>query len=276
MNKRFDLHCHTSYSDGTDSPKALLALAKEKGLSGLSITDHDTIAAYNESTYAEAEKLGLELLIGCELSSQLDKVNVHVLAYDFISTPAFNTLLDQIQLQRNERNKQMIDKLKAKRIDISWEGLKTFYKDKIPHTFVLGRPHIAWYLFQKGITKTVQEAFDKYINDNGPCYVHGDKFDTQEIINHIHSAQGKAFIAHPHIIKNANIIKKLFTLDFDGVEGYYSRLPIQIEEKWIQKALDKQWLISGGSDYHGEIKPHIGLGSSWVDETHFRKIKTSH
>ena len=139
---RADLHCHTNCSDGSDDPLSLLDLAKQAGLSGLSITDHDTIQAYTPELYAKAKEYGIELLIGTEISTEFEGLTVHILAYGFDET--LKEFLDEVVKRRQERNRQILLKLKKKGIVIEESELRLHGPDQI-----IGRPHIAAVLLKR-------------------------------------------------------------------------------------------------------------------------------
>ncbi|MCK4934019.1 MAG: PHP domain-containing protein, partial [Simkaniaceae bacterium] len=264
---RADMHMHSTCSDGSLSPKELLYHAKEKGLSALSITDHDTTEAYSEELFSESKKLGLFLCKGVEFSCRHKDTNVHILGYHF-QTDLVGFCLEH-QLRRKSRNLKILAKLRKNNISIE-EG--ELYGEAATPEKVIGRPHIASLLIRKGIAKDFKEAFTKYLGDKACCYDPGNPFSVEATIETIHAANGKAFIAHPHLMKKNRVIKDLLKMPLDGIECYYSMIPRDQEEKWLQIAKKNNLLISGGSDFHGEIKPHVFMGSSWIDEETFRKI----
>lgn len=264
---RADLHCHSTCSDGTFSPTQILELAKEKELSALSITDHDTISAYTKETYEKAESLQLRLLPGVEFSSRIQDYPIHILGYAFQPTPALLAFCKQHQVRRKQRNRAILEKLKLKGIVIEEEELTALGIAK-----TIGRPHIAQIMVQKGAVRSIQEAFNLYIGEGKSCFEAGDSVTPQETIAAIHQASGKAFIAHPHLIQNQKILEAVLEMDFDGVECYYGLFHHGQEKKWLNITKKNKWLVSGGSDFHGSIKPNIQLGCSWVDESRVLKI----
>lgn len=265
---RADIHCHTNCSDGTDTPLELLNKAVEIGLSGLSITDHDTIAAYSEEFLAEAKKLNLAILPGVEFSSEIDNMSVHILGYGFdLYDNGLKNFILKIQAKRKDRNRAILEKLAARKLQIGEEELSDFAKMK-----TIGRPHIAQLMVNKGYVSTIREAFDRYLKEGALCFASGIKFHPQEVIHEIRKAKGKAVLAHPHFIKRGSFLRKLFDLPFDGLECYYARLDKALEKPWLKIAKDRGLIATGGSDYHGAIKPHIALGSSWVSESVFKSL----
>lgn len=259
---RADLHCHSFYSDGTDSPEALIQLAIEKKLTGLSITDHDTISAYPEAIQI-AGRFNLPLIVGVEFSSNFRCEPVHILGYSFdLKSQEIARLCEKHKKRRQERNNSILKKLKA--LGISSE---LFSLENIEGT--IGRPHIAKFLMEIGIVQTIQEAFERYLGEGKPAFDPGEPISVEETIETIHQAKGVAILAHPHLLKRSITTRELLKMPFDGLEGYYARFGPAREKKWVDIARTKGWLITGGSDYHGATKPHSLLGSSWVGEKTF-------
>ncbi len=267
---RADLHCHTTCSDGSLTPVELVKLASTSGLKGLSITDHDTVDAY-ETALPAAKAVGIELIPGVEFSASYRQTSVHILAYAF--SPSNEHILNfcrRHQERRQHRNRAILQLLKKHQMPISEEELTeqapTLHK-------TIGRPHIALAMVRHGYATSVQDAFAHYLKEGKPCYVQGDTFSVQETIDIIHQAKGVAILAHPHLIDRRSVVKKLLEMNFDGLEAYYARLPVSREAEWIAIAKKKNWLITGGSDFHGAVKPTIPLGCSWVDEAAFRQLQ---
>ena len=270
MSKHFraDLHCHTNCSDGSMTPEEIVIHAKECKLSGLSITDHDCIDAYKTAIPA-AKKADILLGSGVEFSSTDQKVSVHVLGYDFdLENRAVHAFCERHVARRKDRNQRIVEKLARYSMPIDAEELASESRKGRP----VGRPHIALILMRKGYISSLQEAFDRFIGDGKPCYDPGIPIQTDETIEVIHQAGGKAFIAHPHLIRERSCISRLLQKPFDGIECYYSRCSPNQEAKWLNIAKERGLLISGGSDFHGKIKPNIPLGCSWVDQPTFEKL----
>lgn len=262
---RADLHTHSTCSDGTESPEALLHLAKEKNLFGLSITDHDTFDAYTPEFFSLAEKSGIEILVGAEISSRLNGESVHILAYDFnVNSFSFIAFVQRAQSMRIARNKRILQKLQGLGIDID----PTFLTSRS----IIGRPHIAKILIDRKVVKNMKEAFEYYLGDGAKAFVPGDRPSPLEVIREVHRAGGKAFIAHPHLM-HRNLFSQLLHYPFDGIECYYARFSRQQEKPFVDIAKNKKMLMSGGSDFHGSIKPLNALGASWVNKETFYQIK---
>ncbi len=260
-----DIHTHSTASDGSLSPSALVNLAKEKGLSGLSITDHDTTLAYQEAIPA-AKKIGLKLGVGIEFSCVFEENDVHLLGYDFdLHSSGIAALCHRHQNRRAHRNAQIIEKLRDHNIDIALDEIEGAEGS-------IGRPHIAELMLKKGYVGSIKEAFNRYLGEGKSCYARGDVLTVDETIETLHQAHGKAFIAHPQLLSHGFPIHKLIEMPFDGIECWYGNLSSKSAEKWERIAREKNWLMSGGSDFHGSIKPDIALGSQGVTEEIFNQI----
>ena len=121
----------------------------------------------------------------------------------------------------------------------------------------IGRPHIAQIMVQKGYVKSAKEAFNLFIGEGKCCYDPGIAFSVEETLDVIHRSGGKAFVAHPHLLANGAKMRVLLKEPFDGLECYYAHSYPALEKRWIKMAKEKNWLISGGSDFHGAIRPQI-------------------
>ena len=269
MNDIFkaDLHCHSTCSDGTLSPDELVQLAVDLGLSGLSITDHDTVEAY-KTVLATAEAKGLRMITGVEFSSALHDTSVHILGFSFSpDNPLILNFCQRHKERRRIRNQEIFDLLTKHQMPIDEHEMSRPIPGGNPES--IGRPHIALQMVKQGYVRDIQEAFNKYLGDGKPCYSPGERFTVSETLDVIHQAGGAAVLAHPHLINKRRIVNQLMDYEFDGLEGYYAKFPANQCQKWISKANERSWLITGGSDYHGAIKPHIMLGSSWTPQQTF-------
>ncbi len=265
---RADLHCHSTCSDGTVSPQDLVRLAKTVGLSALAITDHDTIDAY---LLAEpvAREVGIILGTGVEFSCDYKGKSVHVLGYGFpYNDPQIHNLCMRHQERRKNRNRAILDKLQ--RLGFALQE-KEISQDGVP-VGSMGRPHIAHALVKRGIVHSMKEAFNLYLGEGKCCYERGEPFGIPETLDILHAAGAKVFLAHPHLGEGLCKVKELLEMPFDGIECYYARCYPEQEKRWLKLAKDRGLLISGGSDFHGDFKPYITLGCSWVDEETFHQI----
>lgn len=268
MDFRADLHCHSTCSDGTLTPEEIVDLAKESGLSGLSITDHDTLDAY-ENVLDYAREKGIEMISGIEFSSAFMGKSVHILGYSFsLGDPEIRDYCRKHKERRTKRFHAILGKLSQAGMPLSEsEVLEVCQKG------IIGRPHIALAMQKKGYIASLEEGFKKYLAAGRPCFVPGEAFPVEETIRVIQNAKGAAILAHPHLIKDASLLSSLLKMKFDGLEGYYSRFDKETNLRWVKKAKEKGWIATGGSDFHGSVKPHISLGCSFVDKETFERLK---
>lgn len=258
--KQIDLHVHSTFSDGTFTPSMLLKEAYDKGLAAMALTDHDTVEGIDEAA-AAAEKLGIELVPGIELSTFYDKKEIHIvgLFIDYKDS-GFNKKLAEFKDRREAKNMKMCEKFKEIGIDVSYSEMKSMYAGS-----VITRAHFADYLLKKGIVRDRNEAFDRYIGNRGPCYVDREKITPADAIKLIHSVGGIAVLAHPVLyhLGAAQMTKLMEYLCDNGIqalEAIYSTYSMGEEIQMRNLASRYNLLISGGSDFHGENKPHIQLG----------------
>ncbi len=260
-----DLHCHSQASDGSLSPRELVKMAKERGLRALSITDHDTTLAYAEAILA-AEEEELLLGTGVEFSCVFEQQDIHLLGYDFdLLSPEIQALCKRHRVRRQHRNQKVIEKLSAYGMDISLEELEV-------REGTVGRPHIAQAMVQKGYVSSVRQAFHRYLGKGQCCYAQGESISVDETIDVIHFAQGKAFLAHPHLLPPSLSVDRLLQRPFDGIECWYAKFSEKIATYWIEIARRKGILMSGGSDFHGKGSIEASLGSQGISQDIFYQI----
>jgi len=278
---RVDMHIHTTCSDGTFSPSRLITYAKNLGLSAISITDHDTVAAYPyalqighveelriipgvEITTAYQE--GLKDHFGIEILSSDDEL--HILGYkiDFHNLLLLNTL-KKIRQAKDKRNGLIITKLQELGFDIE---LKEARKKAQCQAF--GQLHIAKLLVEKRYFNTKQDVFSFLFNDEGKASFSKKKIKPEAAIEIITRAGGIPCLAHPGLIKKGIkqneleiIIDNLINSGLQGIEAYYS-LYDEKQQKWLLSlAKAKNLIVVGGSDFHGKNKD-IQLGQAQVPE----------
>ena len=260
-----DFHTHSSASDGSDSPAALVRAARQAGLSAIALTDHDTISGLPEFLRA-AEGSGLTAVPGVELSSNLYDREIHILGL-FVDplSPELNAFLEDMRTRRNIRNKQMIEKLNILGYQITLEELQATAGGES-----VGRPHMAELLVKKGYFATSQEPFNSLLNSRGGrAYMPREKLPPGDCINAIHAAGGLAFWAHPvspdrsERTKVRQFLKVLVPLGLDGLEAYYSNFKASQTAMLNEMAQEFGILRTGGTDYHGEKKHYgskLGIG----------------
>ncbi len=241
-----DFHTHTTYSDGQLTPRELINMACKKNIKILSVTDHDSIYAYNE---LDTMNIGdLTLIKGIEFSSDYKGKDVHILGYDFDSSNG--PLLEYIAFFSEERKKRilkMVHRCREEGYLISAEELLQSAGNPMA---TLGRPHIAKLLVDHGYIKDINEAFETILSQGGSCYVPKYKADPKDILKLIHGAGGLAVLAHPVLIRNDGYVLELLSLPFDGIEVYHPRQSKEVQQLYLSYAMEKQLFITGGSDYH--------------------------
>lgn len=262
MEKRIDLHTHSTASDGSLSPKELMQKAKEAGLSAIALSDHDTTAGLKEAE-AEAKALSLELVPAIEFSVASD-TETHIIGL-FIDPDceALCDAIDRSQRQRVARGYETAEKLSALGMPITIEEAAAFSGGDI-----IGRAHFAKAMVQKGYVGSVKEAFDRFLAAKKPAYVGGHVLTDREAIEIIHKAGGVAVLCHPHLIKLSDsdlfvYMQKITCYGLDAVEGYYTEYTPEMEKTFRYFAKKLSLLLAGGSDFHGANKPTIALGTGY-------------
>lgn len=263
--KYIDLHVHSNASDGTDTPAELVKRAVSIDLSAFALTDHDTIAGIREAmdaakAYKKQGKM-IHVIPGIELSVAYKGTDIHILGLciDY-RNEAFCNALNKVKEERDRRNEKMAENLAKAGIDISIDKLREEDKDA-----VLTRAHFAKYLVKTGIVETNQEAFSKFLSSDGPYYVPREYLSPKKGIDLIKMAGGVPVLAHPLLYKLSDarlneLIKDLKEDGLVGIETFYS-MNTGFDEAYVKKLANKyDLLMTGGSDYHGTVKPLIKLG----------------
>lgn len=244
----YDLHVHSSYSDGTMKPAELVAQACSKRLSGMALTDHDTIAGIREGL-VEAERRKLLFIPGVELTTDWGEAEVHILGYNFqLDNPRLNRKLDAVLEARNDRARQILKKLNLHRIPLSWEKVKA----QTTSNFV-GRAHIFKALQASGQIRPEhrRNAFEYYLGKNGIAFVPHQEIDTLEAIEIINESGGIPVLAHPGRMGDDGLIERLVDAGLKGIEVYYPSHTPELVEYYLDLCRRFQLIITGGSDYHG-------------------------
>jgi 3',5'-nucleoside bisphosphate phosphatase len=257
---RLDLHLHTVHSDGSLTPREVIALAHKAGVTALSITDHDITTAIPEATTA-GHSFGIEVIPGVEISSLSGESEIHVLGY-FLNwrDPHLNERLTALRESRHRRNPLIIEKLQGLGIDITYEEVRA-----LAGTDSVGRPHIARVLMNKHVVTSAKEAFDRFLAYGKPAYTPRELPSPAEAIAWIKAAKGLAVLAHPTWVKNTegtltDLLRQLKADGLDGVEVHYSTHTPRQTREYLSLAKQVNLLVTGGSDFHGLTKPDIDVG----------------
>ncbi len=258
---KIDMHVHTTASDGTLSPRDVVSLAAMQGLKAIAITDHDTMAGIQEAGEA-GELLGVTIVPGIEISSSYCGKDVHILGY-FLDpeAQALQDYLQWVQASRRNRNAKIVEKLQRKGFDISLEALEAENPDTI-----LGRPHIARRLMELGVVSSVKEAFRRYLDEGRSCYVPREYIPFADGAKLIRDCGGVAVLAHPlqYGFKQAELdtfVRTAAETGFTGIEVLYTGYTKNDVNRLYDLAEKYTLLPTGGSDFHGENKPDIQLGT---------------
>lgn len=256
-----DLHCHSTASDGSLTPSELVRKAIDAGLRAVAITDHDTVEGVPEAL-AEGKRTGFELVPGIEISAEMSSGTMHILGYyiEHLSDSLLNTL-KKLQDAREERNRQIIQRLRALHLAVTYEELLD-----VAENGQIGRPHLARLLVRKGFVSDTQAAFDRYLKKGRPAYVDKFRFSPQEAVQLIVKANGMPVLAHPGSLRQSpenleKIALKLQDAGLQGMEVYYSEHTPEQTACYLRLCRKLNLLPTGGTDYHGSYKPYIALGS---------------
>ena len=254
-----DLHTHSNFSDGTMTPTELVALARHKKISALALTDHDTMAGTAEAVLAGAE-MGVEIVPGIEVSVLYGQVEYHILGY--WADPHNSELavaLARLQGARAERNIKILDKLNALGIPVTAEELQL-----VSEQGQTGRPHIARILVRRGVVRTMSQAFEQFLKKGEAAYVSRFAYSAAEAVSLIRQAGGLAVLAHPaqndpELVRLPAVLADLVPAGLDGIELYYPTHSHKVKKKLRVLAGEHDLLLTGGSDYHGEVRPGTSL-----------------
>ncbi len=264
-----DLHTHTDESDGSVPPAALVRSAREIGLEALAITDHDTLAGYDRAAPVAAD-LGLELLCGIELSTRIEAQpggrrppSVHLLGYFLHSAPStgFREWLERMQESRRRRNQALVAKLQSLGVEITLSEVQAIGRN------LTGRPHFARVLVEKGYVATRQEAFDRYLADHAQAAVEREEPTLIEGIRQVRAGGGMPSLAHPVRLPHADtewlrsFLSPLCEAGLQAIEVYHSEHSRGDMERFAELAAEFGLAATGGSDFHGDNKPSVRLGT---------------
>jgi len=263
---RIDLHIHSTASDGTLSPLEILTLAQDLNIAAISITDHDTLDG-SKDVLSFGIPPSVKFLTGVEISSEPPPSfscagSFHILGYAVdVDHPELNHTLSMLRDSRKRRNPQILELLSRLGIEITLEEVRNLAGDS-----QLGRPHIAQFMVEKGYVPSIDAAFDEYLGNGKPAYVDRFRFECEKTIKAILNAGGIPVLAHPLLlgIKKDDILKDLIAalteMGLRGIEVYYPEHTKNLIAYYSRLASHFNLLITGGTDFHGDIKPEIKMG----------------
>ena len=263
-----DLHTHSSFSDGTDSPAELVRKAAALGLEGLALTDHDTLEGVEEAA-AEGGRQGLFFLRGIELSARREdepdelRRTLHILGYFFSPPgPGFAEWLGTLAAMRRRRNEAMAERLRRLGYDVKLEEAEALARR------IVARPHFGEVLVRKGYFPTVRAAIDALLAEGCPAYVEKEDPSPAECIRRIRDAGGVASLAHPRRLCNGDpgaeeqLLRSLAGAGLQAVEVWHPDHDGRAVSRYFQLSRKFGLAATGGSDYHGGRTPDLRLGDA--------------
>ncbi|KKD36589.1 PHP domain-containing protein [Limnoraphis robusta] len=239
-----ELHCHTTYSDGTLTPSELVEAAIQAGVKAIAITDHDTLSGWQEA-FAAAKDADIEIVPGVELSTVYNERSLHILGFYPNKNKLYNPLKERLE-GRKRRAQKIINKL-----------AELGYPIELPpmgEGIAASRPHIAKALVQAGYVESQKEAFDKWLGDDQSAFIQYEKFSSEEGIKLLLDCDAIPVWAHPYLFRGGEVetvLKELVQAGLMGIEVYHpSHTPEQIQHLEFL-CTEYHLLKTGGSDYHG-------------------------
>ena len=252
-----DLHLHSTASDGTDSSKTIIEKCAKLGLKLCSIADHDT-ADGQSAAIAAAHKRNIPYLTGIEFSVCCRAGELHILGYGYRPEDfGLQKLFVELKADRHERIVKIVDKLNACGVRITLEDV---FRQK--QGDCVGRPHVALAMMEKGYVSDFSEAFSKYLNEEGSCYVQRRKITQREAIDVIRNAGGLPVLAHPKFIRTDDLpelVKEMKQMGLGGIEAFYPVHSDSDVQRYCALAREYSLIVTSGSDYHGKNKQHNAI-----------------
>jgi hypothetical protein len=260
-----DLHVHSAVSDGTDPPERIPELAAA-GCSAVALTDHDTLAGL-DAARQRADEVGVALVRGCEVSCAFSGTSTHVLVY-FIDDEegALHEELARLRQDRVRRNRRLAELLASLGIPITYEEAVAAAATEDS----LGRPHFAGLLVAKGAAESIPDAFDRWLAHGRPAFVAKARVHPAEIARAARASGGVCVLAHPFTLELPpdeldHAVGELADAGFGGIEAYYANYRPEQRRALAELAARHDLVATGGSDYHGTVKPGLAVGTGRGD-----------
>jgi predicted metal-dependent phosphoesterase TrpH len=261
-----DLHSHSTASDGSEKPTALVEQAVEVGLSALALTDHDTLDGIADAA-AAAVATGLELIPGTELSLEYDQGGMHLVVLWLDPGPGpLQNRLDELRAGRDQRNHLMAQRLTELGMPVTTEEII-----EEGGAGSIGRPHIAAVMMRKGYVETIEEAFELWLTSGKPAYVGRPRLSPEEAISLARESGAVPIVAHPHTLginrahEMADLLTRLIAAGLVGLEAFCAGYRRHEREGYADLARRFGLVPAGGSDFHGTYKPGLSLGTGYGD-----------
>jgi predicted metal-dependent phosphoesterase TrpH len=255
-----DLHVHSTASDGSLSPSAVVGAAAEAHLAAIALTDHDTVAGLPEAVEA-GRSAGIEVLTGVELSVNWPGSTMHMLGYALDpSSPPLVEALATFRRNRDERNPKILDRLVEMGMPLEYEAVAAKAGGES-----VGRPHIAQAMVEAGYVRDTGTAFRRYLARGAPAYVERRRAEPEEAIAVIRAAEGAAVLAHPGQLQRPmeevrHIIARFRDAGLDGLEAWHPDHTAQDMAVYQRMAEELGLVVTGGTDFHGHLRQDVRLG----------------
>jgi 3',5'-nucleoside bisphosphate phosphatase len=267
-----DLHAHTTVSDGGDAPRELVRKAADAGLDAIAVTDHDNDSGCDEAV-AEGVRVGVEVVRGVEISCDVESLTeqgytprsrptMHLLCYFIPETEnPLSSALAELQHHRANRNRMIVERLNQLGIPATFEEVE---QEAGGPGSQIGRPHFAAVLVRHGAVPDYQTAFDEYLAKGARAYVARKLYTPEDAVALMLSAGAVPVLAHPFTLNLVHseverFVDGLCEVGLRGIEGYHGDLPDADQEPYRAMGRKRSLVVSGGSDYHGDMRPDRSL-----------------
>jgi predicted metal-dependent phosphoesterase TrpH len=260
MIKTIDLHTHSTASDGTMRPAELIKYAKQKGLSAIALTDHDTIDGIGEAIEAGIHE-NIEVVPGIEINSLYNDLELHIVGlYIDYTNKELNDLCKLLRNEREKRNEKLINRLNEIGFNITLDEAIENARGQI-----IAKGHIIKVMIDKGYVRDEKEAREKYLYEGGLAYIKKAVISPHKCVEVIKNAGGIPILAHPGEFRiSKEMLKELIiNLNAEGIEGietYYYSYDNQMTEYLEYISSEYKLIKSGGSDYHGALQHQTDIG----------------
>lgn len=251
MNKRekwtVDFHSHSNFSDGFFPPDKVIAMAAQRGLKALALTDHDTMDGLPAAIVA-GRRFGIEVIPGVEISTTHRGEEIHLLGYYPSQKGRLPLFLKLMRKERLRRAHKILERLNELGMDISWEVIA---KKSLPAP--PGRLHFARQMLEKKMVSSIDEAFSHFLGEKGLAYFPRRLFTVKKALAILNRSGAVSVLAHPRQIKHSPL-DKLLDLGIEGLEVFYPGHSLSEQSYLLKLAQDRDLLVTGGSDFHGGLK----------------------
>lgn len=264
-----DLHIHTTASDGNSTPSQIVDRAVKQKLAAIAITDHDTIAGFEEAREA-GRKQNIEVLPGCEITAEFNSREAHLLAYCFDHEDLnFRKLLSGHKKARISRGEWILGELGKQGLELDMNEVKAEANGSN-----IGRPHIASVLVSKGYVRSFKEAFIRYLSNQKLGIIPSDYYSCSEVIATVKNAGGAVVVAHPGQMYSEKELNQLVEHGIDGIEVIHPGHNYELQKKMEEFAESNSLLTTGGSDFHGGSRDYQKyFGVATISMTKVRAMK---